>query len=214
MFRYIALLPLVFLIVLTGCRSRSHVELLRPGEIDVWRNQRSMDAPATVAVERPRVLLSTTHGDVVVELFDDQSPISTENFLRYVDSGFYNGTLFHRVIPGFMIQGGGFTPPMNEKAAQDPIRNEAGNGLRNMRGTLAMARTNQVDSATAQFFINLVDNHFLNGDGVVDGYAVFGRVVEGMEVVDAIARVDTRELGPHRDVPVDSVIILLARRSN
>lgn len=213
MIRAFPLFSLVLLLVFTGCRSRSTVELVRPTDQPAWRNQFLLADQAAEST-RPQVLISTTAGDIVIELFDQESPLSTENFLRYVQEGFYNGTIFHRVIPGFMIQGGGFSTAMVEKTTRPPIRNEAGNRIRNMRGTVAMARTNLIDSATSQFFINVVDNHFLNGDGIVDGYAVFARVIQGMEVVDAISTVPTSRIGPHSDVPVDPVIILLVRQLN
>lgn len=213
MIRALPLFSLLLLLVFTGCRSRPPVELVRPTDQPAWRNQFLL-ADQAAENNRPQVLISTTMGDIVIELFDQEAPISTENFLRYVQEGFYNGTIFHRVIPGFMIQGGGFTTAMVEKPTRGPIRNEAGNRIRNMRGTVAMARTNVVDSATAQFFINVVDNHFLNGDGIVDGYAVFARVVQGMDIVDAISVVSTSRMGPHSDVPVEPVIILLARQLN
>ncbi|MFM8516311.1 MAG: peptidylprolyl isomerase, partial [Nevskiaceae bacterium] len=133
----------------------------------------------------------TTAGDFTVELFTKEAPESSANFLKYVDDGHYDGTLFHRVIPNFMIQGGGFAAGMEQKSTRPPIRNEATNGLENLRGTLAMARTNDIHSATAQFFINLVDNDFLNHSPGNYGYAVFGRVTSGMEIVDAIAGVPT-----------------------
>lgn len=155
----------------------------------------------------PVVNISTNLGDIKVELFRDKAPVTVDNFLSYVGDDFYNGTIFHRVIPNFMIQGGGFTEQMQQKETEAPIKNEADNGLKNKRGTLAMARTQVVDSATSQFFINLVDNDFLNS-GVRDfGYAVFGRVVEGMDVVDKIAGVETTTVGYFRDVPEDAVKI-------
>jgi peptidyl-prolyl cis-trans isomerase B (cyclophilin B) len=158
----------------------------------------------------PRVLLSTTHGDVTLELDAVKAPASTTNFLSYVESGFFDGTIFHRVIPGFMVQGGGFTADMGQKPTHCSIANEAGNGLRNDRGTIAMARTSNPESATSQFFVNLVDNGFLNHTAPTPqgwGYAVFGKVVEGMDVVDAIAQVATGNNGPHADVPREPVII-------
>ena len=158
------------------------------------------------------VVLSTTMGDITVELFPEQAPITVENFLGYVESCFYDGTLFHRVIPGFMIQTGGFTREMVEKPTGTGIQNEADNGLTNDRGTLAMARRQDPNSARAQFFINLVDNQILN-HGVRDfGYAVFGRVTEGMGVVDAIAAVGTGMQRGMRDVPLEEVVIRTARR--
>ncbi len=154
----------------------------------------------------------TTAGDFTVELFSKEAPESSANFLRYVDDGHYDGTLFHRVIPNFMIQGGGFAAGMEQKSTRPPIRNEATNGLENLRGTLAMARTNDIHSATAQFFINLVDNDFLNHSPGNYGYAVFGRVTSGMEVIDAIAAVPTTRRRGHGDVPVDEVVVLSVTR--
>ena len=165
-----------------------------------------------MAGDRPRVTLSTSLGDITVELFDAEAPVSVANFLEYVDSGFFKETVFHRVIPGFMIQGGGMTEDMNEKPTRDSIENEAANGLRNERGSLAMARTSVVDSATAQFFINLADNTFLNHGGRDFGYAVFGEVVEGMDIVDKIAAVPTGSRGVHDDVPLAAVTITSAAR--
>ena len=159
------------------------------------------------------VTLKTNHGDLVIELFEQESPVTVKNFLEYVRSGFYNGTLFHRVIPGFMIQGGGFDQSFNQKPTQSPIKNEAANQLKNVRGTLAMARTQVVDSATCQFFINLVDNDFLDYKAPLPqyyGYCVFGKVVSGMEVADKIAAVATGRRGMHQDVPQEDVVILEA----
>ena len=153
------------------------------------------------------ITISTNHGDIVVELFEEKAPISCENFRQYIDEDFFADTVFHRVIPNFMIQGGGFTADMSQKPTRDPIKNEADNGESNSRGTLAMARTAVVDSATSQFFINLRDNDFLNHGGRDFGYAVFGKVVEGMEIVDAIAAVPTDSRGGHQDVPVEAVTI-------
>jgi cyclophilin family peptidyl-prolyl cis-trans isomerase len=153
------------------------------------------------------ITISTNHGDIVVELFEETAPISSENFRQYVTDGFFDQTIFHRVIPNFMIQGGGFTADMSQKATRDPIKNEADNGEKNLRGTLAMARTQVVDSATSQFFINLRDNNFLDHGGRDFGYAVFGKVAEGMDVVDAIAAVQTGNHGGHQDVPVEPVVI-------
>jgi len=154
----------------------------------------------------------TTVGDFTVELFTKEAPESSANFLKYVDDGHYDGTLFHRVIPNFMIQGGGFAAGMEQKSTRPPIRNEATNGLENLRGTLAMARTNDIHSATAQFFINLVDNDFLNHSPGNYGYAVFGCVTSGMEIVDAIAGVPTTRRRGHGDVPVDEVVVLSVTR--
>ncbi len=153
------------------------------------------------------ITISTNHGDIVIELFEETAPVSCENFRQYVNDGFFDGTIFHRVIPNFMIQGGGFTPDMSQKETRDPIKNEADNGEKNVRGTLAMARTQVVDSATAQFFINLRDNNFLDHGGRDFGYAVFGKVTAGMDIVDAIAAVPTGNNAGHSDVPVDAVII-------
>ena len=150
---------------------------------------------------------NTSAGDFTVELFAKESPESTANFLKYVDDGHYDGTIFHRVIPGFMIQGGGFASGMEQKDTRPPIRNEATNGMENLRGTLAMARTSDIHSATAQFFINLVDNDFLNHQPGNYGYAVFGRVTSRMDVVDAIASVPTTRRRGHGDVPIDEVIL-------
>lgn len=163
-----------------------------------------------VSAGDPRVELKTSMGTIVVELDATAAPISTENFLAYVEDGSYDGTIFHRVIPGFMAQGGGFTPDMKQKPTKSSIKNEAGNGLKNLRGTLAMARTMVVDSATAQFFVNLVDNSFLDHTANTPqgyGYAVFGKVVSGMEVVDAMATVPTHTVGQFQDVPQTAIVI-------
>ena len=154
------------------------------------------------------ITIKTNHGDISVELFEDKAPISCENFRQYATDGHFNGTVFHRVIPNFMIQGGGMDESMASKPTRDPIKNEADNGESNVRGTLAMARTSVVDSATSQFFINLRDNDFLNNGTRDFGYAVFGRVSDGMDVVDAIGAVETGNRGGHQDVPVEAVTIL------
>lgn len=154
------------------------------------------------------ITIKTNHGDIAVELFEDKAPISCENFRQYVTDGHFNDTIFHRVIPNFMIQGGGMDADMNSKPTRDPIKNEADNGEKNDRGTLAMARTGVVDSATSQFFINLNNNDFLNHGGRDFGYAVFGKVSDGMDVVDKIAAVATGNSGGHQDVPVETVTIL------
>lgn len=169
---------------------------------------------ATMA-DATQVVMKTTLGDIVIELDEKSAPITVKNFLTYVDEGFYNGTIFHRVINGFMIQGGGFTKDMKQKPTHDQIKNEAGNGLKNMRGTIAMARTNVVDSATAQFFINVNDNGFLNHTGTNPaqfGYCVFGKVVQGMDVVDAIKAVKTHSVNGFQDVPATTVEILSVTR--
>lgn len=157
-----------------------------------------------------KVKLTTSLGDIVIKLNPEKAPVSSANFLTYVNEGFYNGTIFHRVIPGFMAQGGGFDSSFNQKAVHNPIKNEADNGLPNSRGTLAMARTNVPDSATAQFFINYKDNGFLNYTSPTPngwGYAVFGEVVEGMDVVDAMAAQPTGNRGGHQDVPKTDIVI-------
>jgi len=159
------------------------------------------------------IKFETSHGDFTVEVDEESAPLSAKNFLRYVDEGFYDGTIFHRVIPGFMIQGGGFTEDMSHKDGHAPIRNEADNGLRNQRGTLAMARTNDLHSATSQFFVNLVDNDFLDHRTGSFGYAVFGRVTAGLDVIDRIAKVKTGRRHGHDDVPAEAVVIRSARRS-
>ena len=156
-----------------------------------------------------KVKLATSMGDIVVQLDPEKAPKTVDNFLKYVKAGHYNGTIFHRVIPNFMIQGGGMTPDMNEKPTNPPIALEARNGLVNQRGTIAMARTADPNSATAQFFINVKDNEFLDAEKARDGngYAVFGKVVSGMDVVDKIRVVPTGSKGPHDDVPTTPVII-------
>jgi len=154
------------------------------------------------------ITIKTNHGDISVELMDEKAPISCENFRQYVTDGHFNDTVFHRVIPNFMIQGGGMDASMNSKATRDPIKNEADNGETNLRGTLAMARTGVVDSATSQFFINLSDNDFLNHGDRDFGYAVFAKVTDGMDVVDAIAGVATGSVAGHQDVPLETVTIV------
>ncbi len=154
------------------------------------------------------ITIKTNQGDIKAELFEEKAPVSCENFRQYAKDGFFANTIFHRVIPNFMIQGGGMYENLVQKPTRDSIKNEADNGEGNRRGTLAMARTTEIDSATAQFFINLRDNEFLNHSGRDFGYAVFGQVVEGMDVVDAIGAVPTGNNGGHQDVPVDAVTIL------
>lgn len=164
--------------------------------------------PGLAMAANPQVALKTSEGTIVVELDAEKAPKSTQNFLQYVADKHYDGSVFHRVIPNFMVQGGGFTPDMKQKPTRAPIENEARNGLRNARGTLAMARTSNPNSATAQFFINHKDNVFLDFPGQDGwGYAVFGKVVSGMEVVDQIARVPTGRVGPFSDVPQKPVLI-------
>ena len=159
----------------------------------------------------PVVLMSTSKGDIKIELYRDKAPVTVENFLAYVNDKFFDGTIFHRVVPDFVIQGGGFTADMKQKRPRSPIKNEADNGLNNDADTVAMARTSAVDSATSQFFINLKDNGFLNHSSRDFGYAVFGRVVEGMDVVKEIGKVGTGQGGPYQDVPVDAVMIRSVR---
>ncbi|MBN2644543.1 MAG: peptidyl-prolyl cis-trans isomerase [Desulfuromonadaceae bacterium] len=165
---------------------------------------------ASQVAAETRILITTNLGLIEAILFDEQAPVSTRNFLNYVQKGFYEGTTFHRVIPGFMIQGGGFTTTLDKKSTDQPIDNEAGNGLKNERGTLAMARTAFVNSATSQFFINLVDNPFLDHRSKSQsgyGYAVFGKVLKGMEIVDKIGAVKTGKQKGMNDVPVSPVVI-------
>jgi cyclophilin family peptidyl-prolyl cis-trans isomerase len=163
-----------------------------------------------MAEKNPVVLMSTSMGNIRIELDAEKAPISTKNFLDYAGAGHYDGLIFHRVIPGFMIQGGGMDAQMKEQKTNAPIKNEAVNGLKNQLGTIAMARTNVVDSATSQFFINVKDNEFLNHRSPAPaefGYAVFGRVIEGMDVVRGIEKVRTGNRGYHQDVPVEAVVI-------
>ena len=157
------------------------------------------------------ITIETSHGDIVVELFEEAAPISCENFRQYAADGFFTDTIFHRIIPNFMIQGGGFTEDMSQKETREQIKNEADNGKKNVRGTLALARTAVVDSASSQFFINLKDNDFLDHGGRDFGYAVFGQVSEGMDIVDAISAVPTATKAGHQDVPVDPVKIISVR---
>ena len=158
------------------------------------------------------IRFETSLGSFDVELNEKEAPLSAANFLAYVEAGFYDGTIFHRVIPGFMIQGGGMTAGLEQKETRAPIQNEAKNGLRNLRGTLSMARTNDIHSATSQFFVNLVDNAFLDNAPGNYGYAVFGRVTAGMDTVDQIAKVKTGRSRGHSDVPVEDVVVISARR--
>jgi len=183
-----------------------------------WKSLAAAAALATLALastaraegKNPMVLMSTSMGDVKIELDAEKAPITVQNFLAYVNDKFYDGTVFHRVIPNFMIQGGGFDAAMQQKPTKAAIKNEAGNGLKNTTGTLAMARTNVVDSATAQFFINVKDNAFLDHKNETPagfGYAVFGKVVTGMDVVRKIEQVQTATKGGHENVPVEPVVI-------
>lgn len=162
---------------------------------------------ALAADDKPVVVMETSLGTIKIELDPQKAPITVKNFLSYVDDKFYDGTIFHRVISNFMIQGGGFQPGMKQKETKAPIKNESGNGLKNVRGAIAMARTSDLNSATAQFYINTVDNLRLDDAR----YCVFGKVIEGMDVVDKIRRVETRNVGPHGDVPVQDVVIKSVR---
>ncbi|HLN49791.1 MAG TPA: peptidylprolyl isomerase [Steroidobacteraceae bacterium] len=158
------------------------------------------------------IRFDTTLGDFTVELFDKEAPETVVNFLKYIDSGFFEGTIFHRIVPGFVIQGGGFTEDMSQKRTQPPVKNEANNGLKNLRGTLSMARTNDINSATSQFFVNLKDNDFLDHKPGNFGYAVFARVTQGMDVVDKIAAVATGRRRGFDDVPTEAVIMKRVHR--
>lgn len=170
-----------------------------------------------VSAENPKVVLETSKGMIVLELYPDKAPETVKNFLDYVDAKYYDGTIFHRVIPKFMVQGGGFTADMKRKTPRAPIKNEADQGLKNNRGTISMARTGDPHSATAQFFINTINNDFLNHRSKTQqgwGYAAFGQVVEGMDTVDAISAVKTGTRGGFRDVPAEPVVIKSAKRIN
>jgi cyclophilin family peptidyl-prolyl cis-trans isomerase len=158
------------------------------------------------------IRFETTLGNFTIELYEDKAPVSAENFLKYVDEGFFDGTVFHRIVPGFVIQGGGFTEDMSQKKNHPPIKNEADNGVKNTRGTLSMARTNDINSATSQFFVNLKDNDFLDHTRGNFGYAVFGKVTEGMDVIDKIAAVKTGRKRGFEDVPLDAVVMTSVRR--
>ncbi|MCD6533796.1 MAG: peptidylprolyl isomerase [Deltaproteobacteria bacterium] len=174
----------------------------------------SMGLPpvSEAAADNPRVAMETSMGTMVIELYPDKAPITVKNFLDYVDAGFYDGTIFHRVIPGFVLQGGGFDAKMEKKENQAPIKNEADNGLRNLRATLSMARTQQVNSATSQFFINLKNNSNLDHGDRSFGYAVFAKVVKGVSVIDKMAGVKTTTKGHYQNVPVEPVFIISAKR--
>jgi cyclophilin family peptidyl-prolyl cis-trans isomerase len=158
------------------------------------------------------IRFETSHGGFTVELFPKEAPVTVENFLQYVDAGFFDGTIFHRIVPGFVIQGGGLTADFANKKTRAPIGNEAKNGLKNTRGSLSMARTSDINSATSQFFVNLKDNGFLDHGPRDYGYAVFGRVTDGMEVIDKIARVGTGTRKGYQDAPLEDVVIVSARR--
>lgn len=193
------LLPLFLMLLVSACNAETPANS-------------AAGAPAT---DGPQVLLQTSKGEILLQLYPDKAPKTVENFLRYVDDGFYDGTIFHRVISGFMIQGGGFTPDMQQNPTRPPVINEADNGLRNIVGTIAMARTMDPHSATAQFFINVANNSSLDFREKTPrawGYAVFGRVIKGMEVVQAIKQAPTTSKGMHRDVPQENIIINKAVR--
>jgi peptidyl-prolyl cis-trans isomerase A (cyclophilin A) len=158
------------------------------------------------------VNFETSHGNFTVELFPEQAPLTVENFLRYVDEGHFDGSIFHRIVPGFVIQGGGLSADFSSKKTHAPIKNEANNGLKNSRGTLSMARTSDINSATSQFFVNLKDNAFLDHGPRDYGYAVFGRVTQGMDVIDKIAAVRTGTRKGYQDAPLEDVVVVAARR--
>ena len=158
------------------------------------------------------IRFETSLGDFTIELFEKEAPESVANFTRYIDEGFFDGTIFHRIVPGFVIQGGGFTEDMTQKKTKPPVKNEADNGLKNKRGTLSMARTNDINSATSQFFVNLKDNDFLDHSRGNFGYAVFAKVTEGMDVIDKIAGVSTGRRKGYTDAPLEDVLIVSARR--
>lgn len=189
--KWLMSLVVALIILITGCSQ---------GANDMGSNKNT----------NPVVVMETSKGNIEIELYKKDAPITVDNFLLYVNEGFYDGLIFHRVIGNFMLQGGGFDAQMNEKETREPIKNEAGNGLKNLKWTVAMARTSEIDSATAQFFINVADNSFLD-NGVRDfGYAVFGKVVGGMETVDAIGKAQTTTIGPYSDVPAEPITIIKA----
>ena len=190
-------------VLMVGCDKKKAVILQKELEETVVDEESEQMQTSSKMVK-----LETSRGDIIVELNEEAAPVTVRNFLKYMKEGFYDGTIFHRVIPNFMVQAGGFTVDMQEKRTYEPIVNEANNGLKNNRGTIAMARTNEPNSATSQFFINHKDNDFLNYVGRdKPGYAVFGRTIEGMDVVDAIAAVKTTRKGRYSDVPVEPVVI-------
>jgi cyclophilin family peptidyl-prolyl cis-trans isomerase len=203
----VGLIVVLAIFVLTG------VSLIAGcSEEEVTQNEQINEEPEKMEAKSTKVKMETSMGDIVIELNEEAAPVTVKNFLDYVEKGFYDGTIFHRVIPNFMIQGGGFGPDMERKEAREPIINEASNGLKNGRGTISMARTSHPDSASSQFFINHRDNPNLNYGGESNpGYAVFGKVVEGIEVVDKIAAVKTTSKGSYRDVPAETVLIKSVR---
>jgi peptidyl-prolyl cis-trans isomerase B (cyclophilin B) len=172
----------------------------------------AMAVAQNATAANPVVVMETSHGTIKIELFEEKAPITVKNFLGYVEDKHFDGLIFHRVIKTFMIQGGGFQPSMKERKTKAPIKNEASNGLSNLRGTIAMARTNDPDSATAQFFVNVVDNKFLNKGPESDGYCVFGRVIEGMDVVDKIKDAKTETRSGHQNVPTEDIVIKTVRK--
>ena len=205
-------LPIIMLITIAmliwGCEQKEPKQSeQKQNEQKIVGQQGGENKKSDTKGGNPMVIMSTSMGDIKIELYRDKAPITFENFLAYVNDKFYDGTIFHRVIPGFMTQGGGFAPEMQQKTTKPPIKNEADNGLKNDTGTIAMARTSEVDSATSQFFINLTDNDFLNHGNRDFGYAVFGKVAEGMDVVNKIAGVKTGNHGMHRDVPLEPVVV-------
>lgn len=194
---------LIVVVLINGCSKKTDEEQAEKETANLERN--------IVESQSKTVKLKTNMGDIIIELNEKAAPVTVKNFLGYVEDGFYNGKIFHRVIRDFMIQGGGFTANMTQSQTRNPIINEANNGLKNDRGTIAMARTNDPDSATAQFFINHKNNDFLNYAGKNNpGYAVFGKTIEGMDVVDAIASVQTTTQAGMSDVPVEPVVIISA----
>lgn len=199
--KFRVILLLVTFALVSGCDKDKADVSKENNAKNAIKETRQMDAGTK------KVKLTTSMGDIVIELNEDAAPVTVKNFLRYTEEGFYNGTIFHRVLPNFMIQGGGFDADMVEKPTHKPIVNEANNGLKNDKGTIAMARTDNPDSATCQFFINHTDNDFLNYAGPKTGYAVFGKVVEGMDVVEKIASVQTANKGQYTDVPVKTIVI-------
>jgi len=182
--------------------------------LGAWSTAALAQSSSPTPLPNPQVTITTSVGAISVRLYRDKSPIAVDNFLSYVDAGFYDGTIFHRVIPNFMIQGGGMTPDMQEKPVGEPIVNESKNRLHNVRGTLAMARTSDPNSATAQFFINQRTNLRLDWQPGAEGYTVFGEVIDGMSIVDYISTSPVQQLGPHANVPVDPIIITKVERKS
>jgi len=218
--RVSAVVALVCLLVASpGCRKEDPGAIKETSEGTVHKGNPVVvkeTSEGTVHKENPVVIMETSEGTVRIELFAEEAPETVRNFLAYVDDGFYDGTIFHRVMDGFMVQGGGFTADMKQKATRAPVQNEAANGLKNTRGTLAMARTSDPHSATAQFFVNVADNAFLNHRAPSEadyGYCVFGKVIEGLDVVDRIKGVETRTVGPFENVPATPVVINSVRRA-